>query len=92
MGLGGTGPAFHASYGPLLPVNDLTSGLPLLKLPNGFRYHSFAWAGSTLGDGYNSPRACDGMGVVADENGLVTLIRNYELRGSSGSFGDQTKA
>lgn len=92
LGLIGTPPAFHASYGPLLPVNDLTSGLPLLKLPKGFRYHSFAWAGSTLSDGYSSPRACDGMGVVADDNGLVTLIRNHELRGSSAAFGDQRKA
>ncbi len=88
----GTPPEFHASLGPLSPVNDLTSGLPLLKLPDGFRYHSFAWGGATLGDGNSSPMACDGMGVVADENGLVTLVRNHELRGSSGPLGDPLNA
>ncbi len=73
-------------------VNDETTGLPLLKLPQGFRYHSFAWAGEALGDGYPGPRSCDGMGVVSSENGVVTLIRNHELRGSSGPIGDPRKA
>jgi uncharacterized repeat protein (TIGR03803 family) len=88
----GSPPGFHQSLGPLVPVNDQTTGLPILKLPKGFRYHSFAWAGEQLGDGYTSPRACDGMGVVAEENGIVTLIRNHELRGSSGPIGDPNKA
>ena len=67
----GAPPQFHPALGPLRPVNDATSGLPILKLPEGFRYRSFAWAGETLGDGYASPRSCDGMGVVADHDGLV---------------------
>ena len=41
---------FHPSLGPLQPVNDSTSGLPILKLPKGFRYHSFLWAGEKLVD------------------------------------------
>jgi secreted PhoX family phosphatase len=92
LALQGVPPKFHHLLGPLRPVNDQTTGLPILKLPQGFRYHSFAWTGETLGDGYTSPGACDGMGVVGDENGIVTLIRNHELRGSSGPIGDPAKA
>lgn len=88
----GIPPEFHRALGPLRAVKDQTSGLPILKLPEGFRYHTFAWAGNTLNDGYPSPAACDGMGVVADENGVVTLIRNHELKGSSGPIGDPNKA
>ena len=83
---------FHPALGPLLPVNDSTSGLPILKLPEGFRYHSFSWAGEKLSDGYPSPRACDGMGVVGQVDNLVTLIRNHELRETSGPIGDPKKA
>jgi secreted PhoX family phosphatase len=83
---------FHPALGPLNPVNDQTSGLPILKLPKGFRYQSFAWAGEKLGDGHTSPMACDGMGVVYEKDGIVTLIRNHELRGSSGAFGDPDKS
>ncbi len=88
----GVHPQSHPALGPLAPVNDQTTGLPLLKLPKGFRYRSFAWAGDKLGDGYPGPGACDGMGVVSDRNGIVTLIRNHELRGSSGPIGDPGKA
>lgn len=88
----GTAPQFHRQLGSLFPVNDQTTGLPLLKLPKGFRYHSFSWARETLGDGHAVPGACDGMGVVADEDGIVTLIRNHELRGSSAPLGDPQKA
>jgi secreted PhoX family phosphatase len=85
-------PVTHPSLGPLSVVNDQTSGLPLLKLPKGFRYRSFAWAGEKLGDGFVSPGACDGMGVVEEKSGIVTLIRNHELRGSNGPNGDPDKA
>ena len=33
-------------YGPLLPTLDETTGLPLLALPEGFRYVSFGWTGT----------------------------------------------
>ncbi len=89
---GGTPPGFHKALGPLAPVHDQTSGLPILNLPPGFQYQSFAWAGETLGDGYPSPSSCDGMGVVKEEHGIVTLVRNHELRGSSGPIGDPEKA
>ena len=85
-------PGFHEAFGPLRPVNDQTSGLPILMLPDGFRYRSFAWAGETLGDGYLSPKFADGMGVVRDENGIVTLIRNHEIGAKSAVIGDPQKA
>ena len=88
----GESPAFHPALGPLIPVEDQTTGLPLLKLPRGFRYRSFAWAGERLSDGYHSPGACDGMGVVAEKDGVITLIRNHELRTLSGPIGDPQKA
>lgn len=88
----GVPPGTHHAMGPLLPVNDKTTGLPLLKLPQGFRYQSFAWAGEVLSDGFPGPGSCDGMGVVGDEDDVVTLIRNHELRGSSGPIGDPQKA
>lgn len=85
-------PVTHPALGPLAAVEDQATGLPLLRLPQGFRYRSFAWAGETLADGYVSPGACDGMGVVDDKNGIVTLVRNHELRGSAGPIGDPDKA
>ncbi len=88
----GKPPGAHPVLGPLKVVRDQTTGLPLLKLPQGFRYHSFAWAGESLGDGYPGPGACDGMGVVSSENAVVTLVRNQELRGSSGPIGEPRKA
>lgn len=88
----GAAPEPDARLGSLGVVNDLNTGLPLLKLPQGFRYHTLAWAGEVLGDGYISPAHCDGMGVVNDNNDIVTLIRNHELRGSSGAIGDEQNA
>jgi len=90
--LHGDAPAVHPAFGPLGVVNDESTGLPLLKLPKGFRYHSFAWAGEPLGDGYPGPGRCDGMGVVGSDNGIVTLIRNQEQRGSSGPIGNPHNA
>ena len=85
-------PAVHPVLGPLRPVADETTGLPLICLPQGFRYRSMGWAGRPLGDGYISPRACDGMGIVEERNGLITLIRNHELKRSDGPFGNPDNA
>jgi len=69
-------------YGPIAPVADQSTGLPLLQLPAGFRYTSFAWTGDTMLDGRPCPSNHDGMAVVmtrrvgrADEH---VLIRNHE--------------
>ena len=76
------------AMGPLTVVVDETTGLPLLMLPPGFRYKTFSWAGTDLHDGHPVPEAADGMGVVRNVRTRVTLVRNHELRGSSGPIGD----
>lgn len=81
-------PVMGNAMGPLAPVLDQTTGVPLLMLPEGFRYTTFSWAGSDLHDGYPVPASADGMGVIRNEGSRVTLVRNHELRGSSGPIGD----
>ena len=74
-------------YGPLRPVADEVTGLELLQLPEGFRYRSFGWAGEPLSDGTPCPTRHDGMGVVASDGEIVTLVRNHEQTGLDGAFG-----
>lgn len=88
----GQPPPAHPLLGPLRLARDESSGLPLLMLPEGFRYWSFGWAGQAMGDGVPTPGRADGMGVVATAEGGVTLIRNHEMRGSSGAFGNPETA
>ena len=38
-------------YGPIGPKKDESTGLELLKLPDGFRYWSYSWTGDKLSDG-----------------------------------------
>ncbi|MBI1247577.1 DUF839 domain-containing protein [bacterium] len=64
---------------PLVPVQDETTGLPLLKLPEGFRYISYGWTGDQMADGQPTPTAHDGMGVISKANHLLLLTRNHEL-------------
>ena len=52
-------------YGVTSPVNDQTTGLPLIELPAGFTYKSYGWRGDVMADGLVTPGAHDGMGVVA---------------------------
>jgi uncharacterized protein len=80
--------AADAGYGPLGPVVDRTTGLPLLRLPAGFSYASFGWAGDPLSGGTSTPSLADGMGVVRVQDGRVWLVRNHEVRGRATSFGD----
>ena len=72
--------------GRLRPVKDQATGFPLLLLPEGFRYHTFSWAGTELHDGRPVPASADGMGVLRQSSTAVTLVRNHELRGSSGTI------
>jgi hypothetical protein len=65
-------------YGPLVDVLDETTGLPLLKLPEGFRYVSFGWAGDVMADGNVTPGKHDGMAAFGDGAGHVRLVRNHE--------------
>jgi len=73
---------------PLELMTDPTTGMDLISLPPGFRYHSLGWAGAPLADGRPTPQRHDGMSVVrADERGLY-LIRNHEIWDDGGSVGD----
>ena len=67
-------------YGPLSPVRDQTTGLPLLHLPEGFHYVSFGWIGDPLSDGTPTPGLHDGMAAFASQDSTVRLVRNHEAR------------
>jgi uncharacterized protein len=75
-------------YGPLGPVHDATTGLPLLELPEGFRYLTFGWTGDPMDDDRRTPPAHDGMAAFADDEGRVVLVRNHEI-GPAPAFGDR---
>ena len=51
-------------YGPIQPKKDESTGLELLKLPDGFRYWSYSWTGDVMSDGVPCPNLHDGMAVV----------------------------
>lgn len=72
----------ESPYGPLAPERDLATGLPLLQLPRGFRYRSYAWRGDPMSDGSPTPPRHDGMSVVdvVHEGGRhrLVLMRNHE--------------
>lgn len=82
-------------YGPLAPVADRTTGLPLLQLPAGFSYQSFGWTGDLMDDGQPCPGRHDGMAVVRHGHGPrhlgnagrgpeMVLVRNHEI-GATGT-------
>lgn len=73
-------------YGPLAPVRDETTGLPLLLLPDRFQYLTFGWTGDLLGNGTPTPGAHDGMAAFAARHGRVRLVRNHEIGSSGGAF------
>lgn len=70
----------------LRPTADAYTGLPLLRLPEGFRYFTFGWAGETLAGGGQVPSSADGMGIVQAEGSLLTLVRNHEITDAKGAF------
>lgn len=63
----------------LVEVNDETTGLPLLRLPEGFRYRTYGWTDEPMRGGHATPEMHDGMAVVGETDGIVTLIRNHEV-------------
>lgn len=73
-------------YGPLAPALDQTTGLPLIDLPEGFSYRSFGWSGDIMADGNPTPPRHDGMAVVLEQDGILTLLRNHEIWTETGSF------
>lgn len=75
---GGVRRGHTAGYGPLFPTEDRSTGLPLLLLPEGFKYMSFGWTGDVLESGALTPGAHDGMAAFAAGTGRVRLVRNHE--------------
>ncbi len=63
----------------LIPTADETTGIKLIHLPEGFRYITYGWTGDPMTDGTVTPKDHDGMGVVSEVNGIVTLVRNHEI-------------
>ena len=63
----------------LIPTKDETTGVPLIHLPEGFRYISYGWTKDPMSDGLSTPSEHDGMGVVSEKDGVVTLVRNHEI-------------
>jgi secreted PhoX family phosphatase len=74
-----------AGYGPLAPVRDHTTGLPLLWLPRGFEYLSYGWTRDPMADGLATPSNHDGMAAFRLGN-RVHLVRNHERREGAGAF------
>jgi secreted PhoX family phosphatase len=79
-------------YGPLEPVADESTGLPLLRLPRGFRYVSYGWTGDRMRDRSRIPGSHDGMGVVAQRGSRLILVRNHEITRDTGSFAPRPHA
>ena len=81
-------------YGPLVPTADEATGLPLLELPEGFRYLSLGWTGDPLEGGLvdpatgreTTPPNHDGMGIVSTERGKFLIVRNHEVHGDGRAY------
>jgi uncharacterized protein len=66
-------------YGELVDAFDQRTGLPLLKLPRGFRYTSLGWTGDPMVDGRPTPGGHDGGAVLYGGFDRVVYVRNHEL-------------
>src|SRR5262245_3052441 len=69
-------------YGPISPKIDQTTGLPLIQLPDGFKYWSYSWTGDTMSDGVACPNLHDGMAVV-------DYVRSSDSEAALGDDDDQ---
>ena len=78
-------------YGPIGPKKDETTGLELLKLPDGFRYWSYSWTGDELSDGVRCPNLHDGMAVVDDWRSSDSEPKVDAELGDGSKFGDNDK-
>jgi uncharacterized protein len=76
----------------LRPVADERDGVVRLHLPEGFSYRSFDPAGSSLTDGTPTPGRHDGMAAFRGPGGNAVLVRNHEVNGPVGAFGESSTA
>jgi hypothetical protein len=75
-------------YGTLFVAKDENTGLDLLRLPEGFRYVTYGWTKDEMSDGIATPEDHDGMAVIGEEEGVVTLCRNHEIKKVRKAFGE----
>jgi hypothetical protein len=73
-------------YGGLAPVDDASTGLPLLLLPKGFQYQSFGWTGDPMADGTPTPALHDGMAAFSSYRGFCRILRNHEAGEGANAF------
>jgi uncharacterized protein len=93
LAVGSTGVApNNGGYGPLVPVPDETDGVVRLHLPRGFEYRSFTPTGTPMSDGVPAPGRHDGMAAFKAGPSRYRLVRNHEVNGPVGAFGDPGKA
>ncbi|MEU4829844.1 alkaline phosphatase PhoX [Streptosporangium sp. NPDC023615] len=81
-----------SGYGPLAPVADARDGVVRIHLPSGFHYRSFSVAGDRFSDGSIVPSRHDGMAAFRGSGTSAILVRNHEVNGPVGAFGDPSKA
>ena len=81
--------AIPSPYGDISPKMDETTGLPLLQLPDGFRYGSHSWTGDMMADGVRCPNLHDGMAVVDEIRGRFSAFADVHRR--DGAFIPQLK-
>ena len=82
----------HPGYGPLVPIPDQADGLVRLHLPEGFSYRSFTPRGFVMSDGVPTPARHDGMACFGGPASNFTLVRNHEINGPIGAFGNPATA
>ena len=93
LAVGSTGVAANnGGYGPLVPVADETDGVVRLHLPEGFEYRSFTPTGTPLDDGGARPAATTAWPPSTPAPSRYRLVRNHEVNGPVGAFGDRSKA
>lgn len=79
-------------FGPLRAAVDETTGLPLIKLPEGFRYVSYGWTNEAMSDGSPTPSAHDGMAVIQEADNEIVLCRNHEVGAPARAFGRESES
>ena len=93
LAVGSTGVApDNGGYGPLVAVPDQTDGVVRLRLPEGFEYRSFTPSLTPMSDGFLTPPRHDGMAAFSAGPGRYRLVRNHEVNGPVGAFGNVSKA
>ena len=93
LAVGSTGVAANnGGYGPLMPIPDETDGVVRLHLPEGFEYRSITPTGTPMDDGVLTPGRHDGMAAFNAGPSRYRLVRNHEVNGPVGAFGDPSKA